>query len=302
MAGKDTSTTRKDWITRTPKWVLLSLFWIFQGVVLSVLQAFLYASQGGVDIDDDAPTYFFGLIPEGLFGRWPPIDDVVDTLIDSEFAISMGIVVSVLTIGQLIFMLPVRKPGLMGKRGHSLKRSLYVSGLVIAALVLASIMTILEYFATVHDVRPDILEAMPGQHLTAIVLIVLLSWSIATPLLLDFTKPGRKETVLARLSKKLFLGTIIEVALLIPLDVMVRRKTDCYCWSGSYWALTLCGFIGVFALGPAVFLPILAKRRKRWYDGHCGVCGYDMCGNLDAPRCPECGTGWKKSPSKTPVT
>ena len=29
----------------------------------------------------------------------------------------------------------------------------------------------------------------------------------------------------------------------------------------------------MLVLGPAVFLPVVAKRRKRWYDGKCDACG-----------------------------
>jgi len=46
-------------------------------------------------------------------------------------------------------------------------------------------------------------------------------------------------------------------------------------------------------LGPAVLLPALGRRRKRYYQSNCPVCGYDMSGNAAAERCPECGSGWK---------
>jgi len=280
------SSVRSDWITRTPKWVLLSLFWIVQGVVLYLAQAFVYNSQSGLDVDMDYPNGITGVLPNGIFGHWPSLDGFLSLLMDSEFALMMGITIAVLTIAQMIFMLPVCRPGLMGRRGHGLKRSLSIAGLVIGGLTLAVVMAITEFLITVQEMNLDFIDDLPGEPYLVIGLIVLLGWSIATPLLFRFTKPGRKETVLARLSKKLFLGTIVEVALLIPLDVMVRRKTSCYCWAGSYWALTLCGFVGVFALGPAVFLPILAKRRKSWYAGYCGVCAYDMSGTPDAPALP----------------
>jgi rubrerythrin len=51
--------------------------------------------------------------------------------------------------------------------------------------------------------------------------------------------------------------------------------------------------VGIVALGPAVLLPILSRRRKRWYAGRCDACGYDMTGTPSADRCPECGAGWR---------
>jgi len=301
MGKENNDHIRRDWLTRTPKWVLLGVFWIAQGTVLYLVQAFLFVSQGSLDVDQDANGIFYGKIPSGIFGQWPKPSDIAELLVDGEYAIMMAIAIGALSVAQMIFLVPVRRPGLMGSRGHGLKRSLYVAGFIIGALTLAVVMTVLEYFSTIHDFDDRFIDSLPGKQYTAVAIVVLLGWSIATPLLLRFTRPGRKESVLARLAKKIFLGTIVEVALLIPLDVMVRRKTSCYCWAGSYWALTLCGFIGVFALGPAVFLPILAKRRKTWYTGHCGVCSYDMSGTPDALRCPECGTGWRLEGSKPAI-
>src|SRR5262249_35833512 len=125
---------------------------------------------------------------------------------------------------------------------------------------------------------------------------LLLAWGIATPLLIAFCRRGPRESLLARVAAMIFTGTIVEAAAIIPLDVMVRRRTDCYCFAGTLWALILCGSLGVFARGRAIFLPLLARRRKRWYDGRCEVCGYDMRGTMTAERCPECGTGWRPAP------
>lgn len=284
---------RRDWLTRTPRWALLVGFWLVQGVVLYLLQAFLYVSQGAVEGDSDQTT-------DRFWGQWPSWDDYTDILAEDEYAIAMLITIGVLSVAQLLFILPVRKPGLTSGKGKGLKTSLFTAGLIIGILTLAAYFGIGEFLREIHEIDIDLSAntTFMGNY-APMVLIVVLGWAVATPLLICFAKPGRRETVLGRLAQKLFIGTILEVALLIPLDVMIRRKTSCYCWAGSYWALTICGFVGVFALGPAVLLPVLAKRRKTWYGGHCGVCGYDMAGMPEAPRCPECGTGWKISPAPT---
>ncbi len=294
MGGKHNQPAQSDWLTRTPKWMLLSGFWTMQGIVLYFAQAFLYTSQSTLDTSENQTQ---GLIPDGFFGTWPTFESYFDLLTNAEFALFMLGTIATLTIAQMVFLLPVRRPRLTGEHGRSIKCSLYTAGAVIGVLLLASIMGIAGFLNDVHDIDLTAYIDFPGDPYTIFGGIILFGWLIATPILLRFTKPGRKEDVLARISKKLFIGTIVEIALLIPLDVMVRRKTSCYCWAGTYWALTVCGFIGIFALGPAVFLPILAKRRKTWYSGHCGVCTYDMSGTPDALRCPECGTGWKADPS-----
>jgi len=288
---------RRDWLTRTPKWVLLSCFWILQAIVLYLFQALSYQSQGAVGNDIEESDKFSAILRNGFFGKWPSWEEYSDLLKNLEFAIVMLVAIALLTVAQMIFMLPARKPGLAPGHGRSVRKSIAMAGGAIGILLLGAIAGVGGFLDEVYeiDLESEFINDLPGQSYTAIAIIIGFGWLVATPILIKFSKPGRKEDVLARLAKKLFIGTIIEVALLIPLDVMLRRKTSCYCWAGTYWALTICGFVGVFALGPAVFLPILSKRRKTWYKGHCGICSYDMIGMLDSPRCPECGAGWRAS-------
>ncbi len=120
-----------------------------------------------------------------------------------------------------------------------------------------------------------------------------LTWIVATPLLLAFIRRGDRDSALARVASRLFLGSAIEAGAVIPLDVMVRRKTDCYCGESTLWTLTICWGVGTLVLGPAIWLVPLARRRKRWFQGRCEVCGYDMSGCMTALKCPECGSGWR---------
>lgn len=132
-------------------------------------------------------------------------------------------------------------------------------------------------------------------------LAVLLSWAAATPVLLSFSRYKPPHTALGRISSRLLMGTMIEAAAVIPLDVMVRRKTDCYCSEGSLWSLTMCWAVGTLILGPAMWLFPLRRRRLRWYQGMCPSCGYDMRGCPDADQCPECGTGWRSPRRSEPA-
>jgi hypothetical protein len=123
--------------------------------------------------------------------------------------------------------------------------------------------------------------------------VVLIAWIAGTPLILSFMRRGEPERKLSRICACLFLGTIVEAAAAIPMDVMIRKRTDCYCSEGTFWTLTICWAFGSLTLGPVIFLVPFSRRRKRWYTGHCEVCGYDMHGCMHADRCPECGSGWK---------
>ncbi len=163
--------------------------------------------------------------------------------------------------------------------------SALTAGFLIATLLVAMGLAIAEIIS----------EYGPGWSdyaLLGIALGVLPGWVVATPLVLAFLKRGRRDSRLQRLSSRILLGTVIEAAAVIPLDIMVRRKTDCYCLAGTYWALVLMGAVAMCALGPAVLLAPMGKRRRRQREGRCEACGYDMRGT-PGDRCPECGAGWR---------
>ncbi|MCC6675962.1 MAG: hypothetical protein IT436_02345 [Phycisphaerales bacterium] len=184
------------------------------------------------------------------------------------------------------------------RRGAPVWMSLAVAGLAIAALVSALAFAVMELYEQIAG--GDVEETT----LAWIVLApVLVTWPVATPLLIAFVRRGDRDSRLARISSMLFLGTAIETAAILPLDIVVRRRSNCYCGEGTFWSLVLLGSVGLFALGPAVYLLPLGKRRRRWLNGCCEVCGYDMRATPRAERCPECGAGWRApaSPADGPT-
>jgi hypothetical protein len=167
--------------------------------------------------------------------------------------------------------------------------SIAIAGAVSAALLLGAALAVMEGIeqATGSNLFDDAWQ-------WPILGSIAVGWAVGTPLIWAFVRRGPRESRLARLASRLFLGTVIETVAVIPLDVMVRRKTDCYCGEGTFWSLVLCGSAGFLMLGPGVFF-LLGRRRRRWLAGRCEVCEYDMSGCMDAERCPECGAGWRVS-------
>jgi hypothetical protein len=147
----------------------------------------------------------------------------------------------------------------------------------------------------------EVVEQVRGSDLNqrlwawSLLAIVLVAWGAGTPLLLAFMKRGPRETQLSRLASLLLIGTVAEAAATIPLDAMVRKRSSCHCGEGTFWTLVICGAVGFWALGPAVFLLPLGRRRKRHAQGRCEACGYDLRGTPGTERCPECGAGWRSS-------
>jgi hypothetical protein len=249
----------------TKKWCWAGLYWLVQTIVVLLAPLIIDGHvivEGDLGILIDAPTDPFYLLPVSLW--------------------------AVALIGlQAIFLWPVRKPAAKSAaaRGWPLRLSLAVGGLGIAAMVWALLLAGWSLL--------DLLGHEPTFSGWYLALPVALSWLVATPLLIAFCRKGPRESLLQRIAAWLFVGTIIEVLAIIPLDVMVRRRTNCYCDEGTYNALLVCTGVGLFALGPCICLPLLARRRKRWYEGRCDACGYDMRGSLHATHCPECGAGWR---------
>lgn len=263
----------------------LALFWLGQLVVQAALVLLFVASSDLVG-GSDRPLY-----------PAPTVGHVLNIATEPEAALTIGGVLVAIAACQFGLLWPVRRPSFRADRGWPLRLSLAVGGLAVGVLAAALLFAVLGFVDEALDVRlPDLPE---GTGWLIVAVVVGVPWALTSLLLWRFSASGSREGLLARFSARLFLGTMIEVAAIIPLDVMIRRKTSCYCFAGSFVALCICGSVGFFAAGPAILLPILARRRKRWYAGRCDACGYDMSRLPGADRCPECGAGWR--PATTPA-
>jgi ribosomal protein S27AE len=243
------------WLRR--RWQFLAIYWIVQGLV----------------------AYFFSLVLVWIF-----LSDHLDTVFG--WLAPFGVTAVILAL-QALFLMPIRRPAIAARGGWPIILSLAIGGLLIALLAVAFTLGLGHVLAAYELVGDD--------HAGAIVLGVLAaSWLVSTVLLIAFCRRGRREQILQRVAAGVFLGTIIEAAAIIPMDALLRRREDCICGTGTFIGLAICGSVGVFVFGPAVFLPLVLRHRKRWYGGRCGACGYDMTGLHGAEKCPECGAGWRR--------
>ncbi len=91
-----------------------------------------------------------------------------------------------------------------------------------------------------------------------------------------------------RLMRMVFGATGVLVAATIPLDVLTRRKTQCYCGAGSLVALCW-GLGGAFwLLGPWLLRHRITRMRRDLSGGYCMRCGHAR-GPSPSQVCSECG-------------
>lgn len=250
-----------------------------QGIVVYVAAA-AWVTLNGLSGGPDGTLYRFD------FG------ECVELMLDGEWAVRAVGAIGVFTLMQAGLLWPVARP--------SFNRDGYGTPLLVSAAAAGAAISVLWAGAALAAAGAWQLfasdeAALDSEKVFPIVVAasMIVAWLAATPLVVRFVARGRREDRLARLSAMIFMGTVVEAVAIVPLDVMMRRKTSCYCDTGTFWALTACGTVGMFVLGPAALLPIVARRRKRWYAGRCDACGYDMRSTPRAARCPECGAGWR---------
>ena len=253
--------------THLKRWVVLLGYWAAQAVVLVVGGTLFYGSTAG--------------------GRWEllPPADYIEFLGEHDIRVLLSIWLPLLTGLQCLLVLPVQlRPAARG-RGKSVWVALAAAGALIALVTVGFGAALSEMVVLYDFLGPR------GWSWPLLLGSLAASWAVFTTLLVRYSRRSTlgNEDLLTRVARIVFAGTIVETAALIPIDVLIRRKTDCYCWAGSLVALVLGGAVGIVVAGPAVFLPLLARRPLWLRAGRCGGCGYDRAGLPAAAACPECG-------------
>jgi hypothetical protein len=274
------------------KWRVLAWYWLAQTALLCVVPAVWISHAGSVD---------------GPAGRpWGELAAlrVADGLGSAEYWVLVGVLAGGLMLLQAVILFPVRRPRARRERGWPLWLSAAVGGVgalgLLVGVVLAggSVLRLLEVGLDLEFDDPALATVFRVSGVAAL----LVGWGVGSVLIYRFMARrldagDRHEGALASVSRLLLKGTAVEAIAVIPLDVMIRRKTDCYSGEGTAWTLSVCFSVGLLALGPAIVLPLVARRRREIYAGRCEVCLYDLRDLLRSgrviDRCPECGAGWK---------
>jgi len=209
----------------------------------------------------------------------------------------------VVTITQMMFTLPLlgSRP-VMAPQGKPLMLTIAMAALIAAALSAGLFFAVAEVCGVFEGIFATLVEGDLRDQMHPFLaawfgslwpwVFIVIGWVIWTPLLLTFARrtPGRSRW--SRWIYWLLGGTVLETLIVIPLDVMVRRRTECYCASGTLFALIISMWALLWLTGPGIVIAATSKRRRLWAETHCIACGHDK-GPSPGANCPECGHEWR---------
>lgn len=214
-----------------------------------------------------------------------------------------GVPVLVLVASQAVFLWPLRDGAVRSKPdGKPLMRMLVIVGFVGAAMTLALFVGLAATAQLIwsYQTGEDPADYDIGQSGFVLALVmagvlVIASWVFWTFVLYQFAARQPKATRFSRLVGMLLAGTVVETLVILPVDIMMRRRTECYCGTGTFYSLCFSAWALFWLAGPGAFLAVTSKRRRAWEAGCCVKC-WHVKGPSPAAVCPECGHDWSNSP------
>jgi hypothetical protein len=200
---------------------------------------------------------------------------------------------AIVTFTQVLFLIPVFRPNLLRKQQHSIWISVIASGFAGGMLATGIFFALVEGYGLIFSIKEP-LDSLARPMASQSFLwwpVVIVGWALWTPLLMIFARRHPLHRVPDRVVGILFGGTILELLVVTPIDIMLRRKTSCWCGTGTAMGYCLAVCATLWLAGPGIIVVVTSKRRRWWSHDYCQQCGYAK-GPSPGDRCPECGYGW----------
>lgn len=173
------------------------------------------------------------------------------------------------SVVQLIVLSPVMRRRARRERGVSVWTSLTV-GAAMFALLTGTFVASIGHALFDESGGPSERTLLTGAAVAAA------SWIGGTAYFALFMRKhpdASREGLLQLMSTRILQASVFEAIANIPLDVMIRKKSDCHCADASIFAWAAAMSVGLVVFGPAVFLTLLRKDRAGWYRERCDACG-----------------------------
>jgi hypothetical protein len=167
--------------------------------------------------------------------------------------LSVGVAVFMMAGGSLL-LIPLRVRSRRPLSQRSIWIPLVGSSICIAILALAGGLGLQELLKTDNDrFIPALIAGIGGAWII---------WLVIFGLMARRTNPQRLG---ARLYKSVFVGSVLELLVAVPMHVVVRRRTECCAGMQTGFAIAVGAAMAVIALGPAVFV-LYHRRWKQVYE------------------------------------
>lgn len=221
---------------------------------------------------------------------------LADMFSDLEWLTFGGLVASISVAIQAVFLIPLfeRNPP-RGERSRAMVLSFIIGSLIAALLTVGLVLSLAELVGILFEDWFDV-DQVGEWFWIMIVTFFFGGWAFWTLFLLVFVKDIWADRILGRMVGILIAGTVLELIVVLPIDVMVRRKTDCYCGTGTFFTLCIASAATLWLTGPGIVIALLTKKHRLWRRDHCLRCGYAR-GPSPGIVCPECGYPWKEGPN-----
>jgi hypothetical protein len=190
-----------------------------------------------------------------------------------------------------VFVIPLIQAPRRGVTAKSIRMSLIMIGLVAAGLTACLFLAIVQLVRWIGNFEETFVNANFATWCGYVIAPLAVSWALWTLVIVRFSKRDPHANTLGRWLGILLGGTLIEVVIVLPLDIMVRRRTNCYCDTGTAHTLGFAAWALLWLAGPGAIFALTSKRRRLWWETHCIKCGYEK-GPSPGERCPECAFEW----------
>ena len=188
------------------------------------------------------------------------------------------------------FLAPITGRVQLLQHGRSLRSSVAVAvlmGSVICGLIMGAL------FEGVLALMTSTEEEFRGlQRLSSSVgsIAVIGAWIVGGALWAFFLRrsaSSRNPAGLDLLLRRILAGTAVELVLGLPIALLIRRRSECYCSTATFFNFAFGTAALLWICGPWSVLFLTRKARANWSRTACASCGYPR--RSGGSECSECG-------------
>ena len=188
------------------------------------------------------------------------------------------------------FLAPITGRVQLLQHGRSIRSSVAVAvlmGSVICGLIMGAL------FEGVLALMTSTEEEFHGlQRLSSSVgsIAVIGAWIVGGALWAIFLRragSSRNPAGLDLLLRRILAGTAVELVLGLPIALLIRRRSECYCSTATFFNFAFGTAALLWICGPWSVLFLTRKARANWSRTACASCGYPR--RSGGSECSECG-------------